>query len=94
MDVIVDTNVIVDILNDDPLWASWGKLRLAEYEGDLLINPIIYAELSYRAQSLAEVDQIVDGIGYAMRNFRGKRSFLPQKHSAPIDSGVESNPRR
>jgi|SRR5436190_14528396 len=46
--VLVDSNVLLDLFTDDPVWASWSAARLAEaFEaGQVLINPIVYAEIS------------------------------------------------
>ena len=46
--LIVDTNVLVDVLQDDPDWAEWsiGQLRAQAQVHELAINPLIYAELS------------------------------------------------
>ena len=56
--VIVDTNVLIDVLADDPEWAEWSEsrlLRLIESD-ELAINPIIYAELAaaYRSETALE----------------------------------------
>jgi len=50
--LIVDTNVLVDVLEDDPDWAEWsiGKLRAQAQIHELVINSIIYAELSLRSR--------------------------------------------
>ena len=56
--VLVDSNVLLDLLTDDPHWADWS----AEAVGDLgatcqlVINPIIFAEVSVRAATVEEVD--------------------------------------
>lgn len=63
MPVLVDTNVIADVLHGDPLWADWSIAQLTQHAGDLLINPMIYAELCYRATSAAEVEQLVTSLG-------------------------------
>jgi predicted nucleic acid-binding protein len=46
--VLVDSNVLLDLLTDDPVWASWSQARLAEAfdDGPVVINPIVYAEIS------------------------------------------------
>jgi predicted nucleic acid-binding protein len=46
--MLVDTNVLVDVLQDDPDWADWSiaQLRAQSRVHRLTINPIIYAELS------------------------------------------------
>lgn len=46
--LLIDTNVIIDVLRDDPEWAPWSEsqlLRCIETD-ELAINPIIYAELA------------------------------------------------
>ncbi len=63
MRVLVDTNVITDVLYGDPVWETWSDAQINRWQADLWINPIIYAELSYRATSTAEVDQVVTSLG-------------------------------
>ncbi len=46
--VLVDSNVLLDVLTEDPTWLRWSAdalARAAESEA-LIINPIIYAEVS------------------------------------------------
>lgn len=48
MEVLVDSNVLLDVLTEDPVWVEWSAdalARCADVHG-LLINPIIYAEVS------------------------------------------------
>ncbi|WP_084597937.1 type II toxin-antitoxin system VapC family toxin [Micromonospora chokoriensis] len=56
---LVDTNVLLDILTDDPKWAEWSGTALAEARdaGDLVINPIVYAEVSVRFDRIEELDE-------------------------------------
>jgi hypothetical protein len=46
--VLVDSNVLLDILSEDPQWFDWSSEKLAECadEHGLIINPIIYPEVS------------------------------------------------
>lgn len=46
--LLVDTNVLVDVLQDDPQWVNWsiGQLRAQASIHQLTINSIIYAEIS------------------------------------------------
>jgi hypothetical protein len=48
MAVLVDSNVLLDVLTEDPRWFAWSSAALArEAEDDVVaINPIIYAEVS------------------------------------------------
>ncbi|MFE9655297.1 hypothetical protein [Micromonospora sp. NPDC006431] len=51
---LVDTNVLLDIFTEDPRWAEWSgdalaaALAAARDAGALVINPIVYAEVSMR----------------------------------------------
>lgn len=58
MSRMLDTNVLLDILTADPRWLAWSiqQFRLAVANGPILINPIIYAELSAGFDSRADLD--------------------------------------
>ena len=56
--VMIDSNVLLDILAKDPLWYSWSA---AAVEGvadrfRLVINAVIYAEVSVRYSRIEELD--------------------------------------
>lgn len=55
---LVDANVLLDVLTDDPRWASWsaGQLALAFDAGPVIINPLIYAELSVGFERVEDLD--------------------------------------
>lgn len=46
--VLVDSNVLLDVLTDDPQWSAWSGAQLdaCAARGALAINTIIYAEVS------------------------------------------------
>ena len=50
----VDTNVLVDVLQNDPQWADWSiaQLRAQSQLHKLVINPVVYAELSLSFSTL------------------------------------------
>jgi len=62
--VIVDTNVLVDVLEDEPDWAEWsiGRMRELSKIHELAINPIIYAELSLTFDAVEDLDSVVSGL--------------------------------
>jgi predicted nucleic acid-binding protein len=47
---VVDSNVLLDVLSKDPVWMEWSAKALEETAdgSPLVINPVIYAEVSYR----------------------------------------------
>ena len=59
--VLVDTNVILDIATDDPTWSEWSSAALerAADESVLVINPLIYAEVSIGLDSIEALDEIL-----------------------------------
>jgi predicted nucleic acid-binding protein len=56
---LLDTNVIVDILSDDPVWLEWSAEQIdrCRNAGLLYINEITYAELSVRTETEAHLQQ-------------------------------------
>lgn len=56
--VLVDSNVLLDVLTEDPTWLDWSSTALARAaETDvLIINPIIYSEVSVRFERIEELD--------------------------------------
>ena len=79
--LIVDTNVLVDVLEDDPDWADWSvrQLRAQAQVHELLINPIIYSELSLTFESVAALDDAVNGMGLSLRELPRAALFLAGK---------------
>jgi predicted nucleic acid-binding protein len=56
--MLVDTNVLVDVLENDPDWADWSiaQLRAQAQIHRLVINPVIYAELSLTFSTVEALD--------------------------------------
>ncbi|MDP2024681.1 type II toxin-antitoxin system VapC family toxin [Sulfuriferula sp.] len=79
--LLVDTNVLVDVLEDDPVWADWSiaQLRAQSRIHPLLINPIIYAELSVAFSDLAVLDQTVATMELAFKELPRPALFLAGK---------------
>lgn len=79
--LLVDTNVLVDVLEDDPEWANWsiGQLRAQSIIHRLAINPIIYAELSLTFSTAEALDQALDDLGLTMLELPRPALFLAGK---------------
>ena len=62
--MLVDTNVLVDVLVNDPDWVDWSiaQLRAQSQIQRLIINPIIYAELSLTFSSVEALDRVLAGM--------------------------------
>lgn len=57
--VLVDSNVLLDVLTEDPQWFNWSSQALERAaESDVLaINPLVYAEVSVRFTRIEELDE-------------------------------------
>lgn len=58
---LVDSSVVLDVVTSDPTWAAWSEDALAKArdEGRLVINPIVYAEVSIGFERIEELDEAV-----------------------------------
>jgi predicted nucleic acid-binding protein len=58
---LVDSSVILDIVTEDPAWTQWsaGALAQARDDGLLVINPIVYAEVSTGFDRIEDLDDAV-----------------------------------
>jgi predicted nucleic acid-binding protein len=56
--ILVDRNVILDIFNEDPERFEWSSTALAEAteESRLVVNPIVYSEVSIRSSRIEDLD--------------------------------------
>ena len=56
--VLVDSNVLLDVFTEDPAWLEWSSIALARAAETevLIINPLIYAEVSVRFERIEELD--------------------------------------
>jgi len=59
--VLVDSNVILDIATDDPSWGGWSAQALARAadQSTLVINPLIYAEVSIGFDRVEDLDALL-----------------------------------
>ncbi|UEM25152.1 type II toxin-antitoxin system VapC family toxin (plasmid) [Skermanella mucosa] len=78
---LIDTNVLLDIVTDDPAWADWSILQLdaASFRGPLAINGVIYAELSVRFERIEDLDAVLDESGILLTEIPRDALFLAGK---------------
>lgn len=79
--ILVDTNVLLDVLEDDAQWADWsqGQLESASLADNLAINPVIYAELSMAFSRIEELEQVVTRASLAVEPVPREALFLAGK---------------
>ena len=63
--ILVDTNVLLDLVTDDPVWAAWSQQQLdfASTQDQLAINDIVYAELSIGYRRIEQLDAMIAAAG-------------------------------
>ncbi len=59
--IFVDTNVLLDVVTDDSVWAEWSQQQLdnAALRDRLAINPVVYTEFSSRFARIEDVDALL-----------------------------------
>lgn len=55
---LVDTCVLLDVATSDPVWSEWSAQALASAvrRGPVLVNPIVYAEVSIGFDRIEDLD--------------------------------------
>ena len=79
--LLVDTNVLVDVLQNDPQWAEWSiaQMRAQAKLHALAINPVIYAEMSLSFSTLEALDDVVLTLALELREIPRPALFLAAK---------------
>jgi predicted nucleic acid-binding protein len=93
---LVDSNVLIDILSHDPVWSDWSFRTLSRRSraGPMVINEIVYAEISVRIESLPELEAIVDDLGVTLHRipepalFAAGKAYRRYREAGGIRTGV------
>jgi predicted nucleic acid-binding protein len=59
--ILVDSNVLLDVATADPVWSMWSSnaLEHAANEAPLVINPLVYAEVSIRFSRIEQLEAAI-----------------------------------
>lgn len=93
---LVDTNILLDVLTDDARWAAWSiaQLDVAFVSGALLINDVVYAELSVRFPTIEVLEKFLDEARLVMEAmpraalFLAGRAFYRYRAAGGVRTGV------
>ncbi|HEY8052470.1 MAG: type II toxin-antitoxin system VapC family toxin [Steroidobacterales bacterium] len=79
--ILVDTNVLLDVLQDDPRWAVWSQSQLeaASLTDRLAINAVIYSELSMAFERIEELEAVMSEASLALEAIPREALFLAGK---------------
>jgi len=80
-EVLVDSNVLLDVLTEDSRWYSRSSARLAAVAEDhtLVINPVVYAEVSIGFARIEDVDAAVPAEFFRREALPWEAAFLAGK---------------
>jgi hypothetical protein len=78
---LVDTNVLLDLVTNDAQWADWSirQLDAAALKGPLLINDVVYAELSVRFTAIETLEDALDEVAISVAAIPRAALFLAGK---------------
>ena len=78
---MVDSSVILDVVTEDPDWGKWSADALAQArdDGDLIINPIIYAEVSAGFGRIEDLDDALPADDFLREPLPYEAGFLAAK---------------
>lgn len=79
--VLVDSNILIDVATNDSNWGEWSSQALAECadQATLVINPIIYAEVSIGYTAIEELNAALPLSLYARESLPWEAGFLAGK---------------
>ena len=79
--VLVDANVLLDVLTDDPQWWPWSaeQLDLWTAKAELCINTIVYAEVSIGFERIEELDAALPADTFTRLELPWEAGFLAGK---------------
>jgi predicted nucleic acid-binding protein len=78
---MVDSNVLLDILEEDPVWFDWSSKQVSQCAEDsiLVVNPIIYAEVSIGFNRVEELGEALPADIFERRSLPWEAAFLAGK---------------
>lgn len=81
MATLVDSNVILDVVSDDQEWGDWSASMLvqAAQSGRLVINPLIYAEVSCGYERIEDLDDALPVDYFVREPLPWEAAFLAAK---------------
>ena len=79
--ILIDTNVLLDILQNDPVWAEWSQQQLetASLKDTLAINAVIYSELSLSFSQIEEFEEVLAEASITLEPIPREALFLAGK---------------
>lgn len=79
--ILIDTNVLLDIVEDRAPWIGWSlkRVRQARLTGQIVINPIIYAEAAIPYPTSEVLDDLLSGLRLVREGLPWEAAFVAGK---------------
>ena len=79
--VLVDSNVLLDVATSDPTWGAWSSAALERTsdEAVLVINPLVYAEVSVGFSAIEDLEDALPPDLYRREELPYEAAFLAGK---------------
>jgi hypothetical protein len=79
--VLVDSNILLDIIEEDETWFDWSSRNLQEAadRSILIINPVIYSEVSVGFQQIEELETALPSDMFERHPIPWEAAFLAGK---------------
>lgn len=94
--ILVDSNVLIDLMKDDPRWADWSlqQLRMAKASDRLAINIVVYAEIAVAYPEPEQLDAFLADAGIGLQAvspaaaFAASQAFVRYRRARGSRTGV------
>ncbi len=75
---LVDSNVLLDLFTADPQWSAWSSEQLAAAldRGPVMINQVIYSEVSLRFSGIEDLDAALSPERFVRASVPWSAAFL------------------
>ena len=79
--ILIDSNIILDVFLNDPVWGDWSQSALESYceRSPLYINPVVYTEVSIGFERIEELERAMIQSGFRMLEIPREALFLAGK---------------
>ena len=92
MTILVDSNVILDLFSEDPQWWPWSSAALEDAASNdrLVINPIVYGEISFRFDAIEDLEEALppmierEDIPYEAAFLAAKAFIAYRRHAGAV----------
>lgn len=75
---LIDSNVLIDLFDDESEWRGWSDAMIfaARKKGEIIINPLVFAEVSAGFDSFDDVDELLSDKFFKREALPWQAAFL------------------